>query len=217
MDADFWHERWQSARIGFHQADINAHLQQYWQHTDAEAGDEVLVPLCGKSHDMRWLAQQGHAVAGFELSPVAVNDFFAEAGLTPSCKEEGPLLCWQQGPFSLYQGDFFKAGQLGLTFKLAYDRAALIALPPDMRPAYAELMAGLMAAGGRVLLVTVDHDSKQDQTPPFAVAEAEVRALFEPYFELKVLEQTHAGELHRRVASGECSYFDELCYLLTRR
>ncbi|MGP7732819.1 thiopurine S-methyltransferase [Oceanimonas smirnovii] len=217
MDANFWHERWQTARIGFHQSDINVHLQQCWEHTDAEAGNEVLVPLCGKSLDMCWLAEQGQAVAGFELSPLAVKDFFTDAGLTPSCKEEGAFLCWQQGPFSIYEGDFFKASELGLQFKLAYDRAALIALPPAMRPAYAKQLAELLESDGRVLMITVDHDAQEDQTPPFAVKEADVRALFAPYFEISLLEHTCLGAQHRRVASGECSYFDELCFLLTRR
>ena len=74
-----------------------------------------------------------------------------------------------------------------------------------------------MERGGRVLMVTVKHDARDDQTPPFSVPEAEVRALFESLFEVTLLEHTSAGAQHRRVASGECSYFDELCFLLTRR
>ncbi|WP_107852208.1 thiopurine S-methyltransferase [Oceanimonas marisflavi] len=217
MDAEFWHQRWQTSRIGFHQNEINAHLRACWQRTDALPGAEVLVPLCGKSRDMHWLVEQGHGVAGFELSPLAVEDFFTEAGLQPQRMAEGPFTCWQQGPLRLYEGDFFQAGALGRQFELAYDRAALIALPPAMRPGYAALMASLMSSAGRVLLVTVNHDSVKGQQPPFAVNEAEVRTLFEPYFEVELLAHTREGSQNRRVVAGECTFFDELCFLLTRR
>lgn len=50
---------------------------------DLAQGSRVFVPLCGKSLDMIWLAQQGHEVIGVELSPVAVEDFFRENGLNP--------------------------------------------------------------------------------------------------------------------------------------
>ena len=217
MDPQFWHQRWQTSRIGFHQNDINTHLRSCWHHTGAQPGTQVLVPLCGKSRDMHWLAEQGHSVAGFELSPLAIGDFFEEATLSPVRDTEGPFVRWQQGAFSLYEGDFFQAGALGRQFELAYDRAALIALPPAMRPEYAGLLAKLVKAGGRVLLVTVNHDSAQDQSPPFAVNEREVRTLFDPYFEVVLLERTEEGSNNRRVAAGECSFFDELCFVLTRR
>ncbi|AEY02072.1 thiopurine S-methyltransferase [Oceanimonas sp. GK1] len=216
MEPHFWHQRWQSARIGFHQREINPHLRACWQHTGAPPNTEVLVPLCGKSRDMYWLAEQGHAVAGFELSPLAIADFFAEAKLTPKREPSGLFVCWQHEPFRLYEGDFFHADALGRQFDLAYDRAALIALPATMRPAYAALLARLNNPGGRVLLVTVDHDA-QAPSPPFAVNEAEVRTLFEPCFEVALLAHLEEGARNRRVAAGECTFFDEWCFLLTRR
>ncbi|WMC11902.1 thiopurine S-methyltransferase [Oceanimonas pelagia] len=216
MDPQFWHQRWQTSRIGFHQGDINTHLRACWHHTEARPGTEVLVPLCGKSRDMHWLAEQGHSVAGFELSPLAIGDFFAEAGLAPLCQSEGPFVRWQRPPFNLYEGDFFRADTLGRQFALAYDRAALIALPPAMRPGYAALLAALMQAGGRMLLITVNHDGPEEQAPPFAVDETEVKALFEPHFEVKLLQRIEEGRQNRRVAAGECRFFDELCFVLKR-
>ncbi|OXY82913.1 thiopurine S-methyltransferase [Oceanimonas doudoroffii] len=217
MDANFWHQRWQSSRIGFHQSDINLHLRTCWHHTGAGPGTEVLVPLCGKSLDMHWLAEQGHTVAGFELSPLAVAGFFEEAGLTPERTAEGAFEHWLCAPYHLYAGDFFAAEQLGRQFNAAYDRAALIALPPAMRADYVDLMARLITSGGRVLLVTLNHDSAKDQTPPFAVDETEVRTLFESRFEVSLLDRQQQGRQHPRVAAGDCTFFDELCFLLTRR
>jgi thiopurine S-methyltransferase len=78
MDPDFWHERWKTNQIGFHQGEINHCLVRYWPSLGLKTGGRVLVPLCGKSRDMFWLLEQGFAVTGIEISPIAVEAFFAE-------------------------------------------------------------------------------------------------------------------------------------------
>lgn len=214
MEAAFWHQRWKENRIGFHQADVNPWLPVGWS---ARQGDEpVLVPLCGKSSDMLWLHRQGHPIDGFELSELAVSQFFSENGLTETVSEVGPYRCHHHDSLRLYQGDFFAAPELGRRYRLAYDRAALIALPTAMRRQYAELMSRLMAAGGQVLLVTLEYQPEQQKQPPFSVGEMEVRTLFERDFRVEVLGRATERE-HPRVESGQLSYFDEVAYRLTRR
>ena len=82
MEHNFWHERWQSNQLGFHQDATNQRLMTYWPQLALAAGSTVLVPLCGKSLDMAWLAAQGHKVLGIELSQIAVDAFFSENKLT---------------------------------------------------------------------------------------------------------------------------------------
>ncbi len=36
-------------------------------------GRRVLVPLCGKTPDLLWLAEQGNEIVGVELSEIAVH------------------------------------------------------------------------------------------------------------------------------------------------
>jgi thiopurine S-methyltransferase len=84
MDPTFWHERWQKKETAFHQGAVNDLLQRYWAQLGLSVGSTVFVPLCGKSVDMVWLAEQGHRVIGAELSQIAIDDFFAERGLTPA-------------------------------------------------------------------------------------------------------------------------------------
>ncbi len=55
MKHDFWHEKWRSGKLGFHQEKVNSRLVRYWQLLDLNDGDPVFVPLCGKSLDMLWL------------------------------------------------------------------------------------------------------------------------------------------------------------------
>ena len=79
MDTDYWRERWARSETGFHQKEINPHLQRFWSALNLAPGSRVFVPLCGKSRDMLWLRGQGHEVVGVEISPLAVEAFFAEA------------------------------------------------------------------------------------------------------------------------------------------
>jgi thiopurine S-methyltransferase len=84
MEPDFWFERWQRGEIGWHGAEFNRHLLDYWPLLGLPAGTRTFVPLCGKSLDLLWLAGRGERVLGVELSQLAVESFFAEQGLQPT-------------------------------------------------------------------------------------------------------------------------------------
>ena len=62
-----WLERWRDGRIAFHRDAVHPALERYWPDLQNQ-GSKILVPLCGKSLDMRWLAGQGHPVLGIELA-----------------------------------------------------------------------------------------------------------------------------------------------------
>ena len=107
MDPNFWHERWQKKETGFHQPAVNDLLQLYWSRLGLEAGSEVFVPLCGRSLDMVWFADQGHRVIGAELSQIAIDEFFAERGFTPATSTNASFNVKSAGPFEIWCGDFF--------------------------------------------------------------------------------------------------------------
>src|SRR5690348_16253628 len=83
MEADFWLQRWQEGRTGWHRDAVMPLLEQHWPALGVPHGTRVLVPLCGKSLDMAWLASQGLRVRGVELSPLAIETFFTEQALQP--------------------------------------------------------------------------------------------------------------------------------------
>ena len=178
MEPDFWHQRWQQNLIGFHQAEGNPYLRQYWGELGVAAPARVLVPLCGKSYDLMWLHQQGYHVEGVELSELAVRAFFVEQGLTPHQHKVGEYSLWEGEGIRLWCGDFFKltAAQLG-PIDAVYDRAALIALPPPMRQAYVRQLQTLVGDVPH-LLVTLEYPQGQMDGPPFSVEAAEVARLF---------------------------------------
>ena len=77
MQPDFWHKRWQSGQIGFHQSAVDRHLERYWPELGLANDSRVFVPLCGKSLDLLWLQERHESVTGVELSAVALESFCA--------------------------------------------------------------------------------------------------------------------------------------------
>lgn len=186
MDKQFWHERWENNQIGFHQREINSYLQEYWSRLQLPAGSTVFVPLCGKSRDMLWLLEQGHRVLGIELSPIAVADFFRENNLEPEVRSENGVEHWSCDELEILCGDFFSlnAGDVAHC-DAVYDRASLIAMPPSMRPAYAEKLQQLFPAARPILLVTMEYPQHEMDGPPFAVHQAEVTGFYADRYEVE--------------------------------
>lgn len=150
----------------------------------------MFVPLCGKSSDMLWPHERGHEVVVVELSPIAVRDFFVENKLKPTTKRRGNYEHWESGRFKILVGDFFALDASMLSGIVGvYDRASLIALPPDMRPRYAGHLAAILPAKAEILLVTLEYPQMLMPGPPFSVGEAEVWKLFEARYRAEVLQR----------------------------
>lgn len=180
MDANFWLSRWEKQEIGFHQVEINRYLEQYWPSLELARDSTVLVPLCGKSKDMRWLAQGGHHVLGVEISEAAVQDFFAEWEVQPKVDQKGSFLRYAWENVELLVGDFFALTAEDLQEVAGvYDRAALVALPPDMRRDYVNLLAGILPGNAQTLLITFEYRRGAIKGPPFSIDIDAVKSLFE--------------------------------------
>lgn len=182
MGPGFWRARWEAGQIGFHRSDVHPDLRAHapWLLGDpAEGRRRVLVPLCGKSHDLAWLAAQGCEVVGVELVRGAVEQLFAEAGLAASWRGAHGVALAEAGGISVWVADYLRlpAEALG-RFNAVWDRAALVALDPADRPAYAARHRAVAAPGARLLLDVVQYDPAVMDGPPWPVTEAEVAALF---------------------------------------
>ena len=179
MEKQFWHERWQLNEIGFHQNEINTHLESCWQKLQIKAEATVFVPLCGKSRDMLWLLGQGYKVIGIELSQIAVEEFFKENDLEAKVSSDGEFTCYKTEELTLLCGDFFDLTASNLSSVTAvYDRASLIALPSEMRQKYTQHLNKILPKPTKILLITLEYRQHEMQGPPFSVAEQEVCELF---------------------------------------
>lgn len=217
MHAEFWQARWARNEIGFHANEVNPYLQRYWPGLGLPSGARVLVPLCGKSLDLAWLAAQGCRVVGVELAQKAVEDFFGAHELQAQISQEGAFKVYRAGSVEIYCGDFFAltAQQLG-DCQALYDRAALIALPAEMRARYVAHLRELLAPGCQGLLVTLDYPQAEMQGPPFAVAEREVQSLFESGWQMMLMEARDVLGENMRFQQRGLTRLDERAYRLIR-
>ena len=98
-----------------------------------------------------------------------------------------------------------------------YDRASLVALPPDMRERYARHLVDILPRGTQILLVTFDYPQAEMQGPPFAVSVNEVEALYGKYADIRLLAQEDALAQNPRFKQRGVSRMEESIFLLTLR
>ena len=217
MNPDFWRQRWQDNQIGFHQAAPTPLLLKHWPSLGVPADAKVFVPLAGKSLDMPWFAAQGHRVLGVELSELAVAQFFAENGLRPEIRDTHYGRHYEAGGIELILGDAFGLdADMLRDCDAVFDRAALIALPPELRRRYANELYAKLPAGCRGLLITLEYPQAERDGPPFSVPGDEVRALYGRDWDIDLLERRPIPPEHPGFVSG-VSRLDTAAYALRRR
>lgn len=189
MEKDFWLERWRIGQTGFHQNKIMPLLQKHWPQLGVKPPAKVLVPLAGKTLDIIWFEQLGYEVVAIELSAIAIQQFFNEHNIDPSINKQGKFTIYKSGKITFICGDIFDLEPSFFNdFQACYDRAALIALPPEMRQQYAKHVYGNLPSGCKTLLLTIDYDQSEMQGPPFSVNAADIKQLFANSQSIQLLE-----------------------------
>jgi thiopurine S-methyltransferase len=215
MEPEFWEQRWATGQIGWHHDQVNEALSANLARLTRDRPSRVLVPLCGKSQDLVYLARAGHHAVGIELVEQAVHELFAEHGLTPKIATDVRGVRHETENLTLLQMDFFDVTRHDVgAVDCAYDRAALIALPPGERRRYVTHLLDLLPAGAPILLITLDYDDSSTSGPPFAVSDDEVRELFGPACDVEQLAQIAAEDVSERLRDAGAR---ETTWILSRR
>lgn len=204
MDGDFWRRKWRDNQLGWHQPVAHPMLLSRLAALDLAEEARVFVPLCGKSLDIHWLVANGFRVAGAELVETAVEQLFSELGLEPSISQARASRRYGAEGIDVFVGDLFDLDrdELGQV-DAVYDRAALVAMPAALRPAYATHVAEITARAPQ-LLITFDYDQSQLEGPPFSVDDQEVRGLYGDVYEALFLDSAEvAGGLKGKCPATE--------------
>jgi len=152
----------------------------------------VLVPGCGKGHEVRALAKQpGCSAAGLDLSPAAVAEarrLAAEAGIEKTS--------------SFIEGDFFRlpAEMIG-SFDWVVEHTCFCAIEPRLRSDYVVAAASALRAEGKIFAIFYLNPDTETG-PPFAVSTEELDRLFDPHFALLdqwVPSETFPGRENREL------------------
>jgi thiopurine S-methyltransferase len=217
VEPEFWHDRWRTGQIGFHQADVDELLTQCWPALDLAPKSHVFVPLCGKSLDIIWLMQRGVSVTGIELSAVAIESFCVEHGIPARRRTRADFDVYEAAQLRLFRGDFFAlTPELLGEVSAVYDRAALISWTPQMRAPYLAHLDSLTDIGAKTLLITMEYPQQQMQGPPFSIGAADVDQLYGQRHTIQQLARRDILAVEHRLRARGLTELNEACYRLTR-
>jgi thiopurine S-methyltransferase len=175
VEYGFWAERWDEGRIGFHRETTNPALEKHTHLLQQGENTRILVPLCGKTRDMTHLAHAGFDVVGAEFVEKAAQDFFDEQNLAYGITQEFGHPIYSNPDFRIHVVNIFQLPPEAVgKVDAVYDRAAMIALPPQSRAPYAAHIGSLMAPGAKMLLLSFEYDQSKLDGPPFSVSEEEI-------------------------------------------
>ena len=210
-----WVEKWKKGDIPFHRTEVNPLLTSFFPFESPP--ERVFVPLCGKSLDMAWLAEQGSLVVGVELVPYAVESFFKEQKISYTTKTLPHHTLYQSEKISIYCGDFFHlTPDITGTFPWIYDRAALVAVPKKARKHYAQHLSCFLSEKGVIHRVSLVYQGEEEAGPPYSVPKEEVERLF-PEFYVKKLYEEEIFPLPPHFQKKGFSHVKNLVFQLHRR
>ena len=187
MEAKFWHQRWEKNEIGFHEPKPNPLLVKHSHCLELKKHSRVFVPLCGKTLDIGWLLSKGVRVAGAELSKIAIDQLFTQLRLKPAIRKIGASLHYTAANIDIFVGDIFRLTPQRLgRIDAIYDRAALVALPPQLRKRYTAHITRLTKNAPQ-LLVTFEYDQSLRPGPPFSINNPELVRHYAKKYDLALL------------------------------
>lgn len=217
MQIKDWLERWQKDHIGFHEGSVNTHLKKHISDFNLKSGDRIFMPLCGKAHDIAWLAKQGFEVIGIEIAGIAIEAFYSEFNMQFQQFQSDRFIMRKSGNIMLFEGDYFDLQSDDLAdCKLVYDRAALIAIDEFNRARYCAHMQTITPDNCDMLLVTLDYDQTQMSGPPFSVLQDEVFQHYQSQYQIESLEKNQVVDEQPRWRKQGLTSLMESSYRLKR-
>ena len=204
MDSSFWLQKWEKNEIGFHKSEANPVLVKYFAELSLLKGSRVFVPLCGKTLDISWLLSKGYRVAGAELAEMAVEQLFDELGVKPKISRIGKTSLYSAKDIDIFVGNIFDvSGEMLGSVDAIYDRAALVALPEEIRNRYTVHLKEITDKASK-LLVTFEYDRNLMEGPPFSISKEEVDRHYSDSYDLSFLASNDVvGGLKGKCAAKE--------------
>lgn len=213
MEAEFWKTAWDEGRIGFHRSEYHPQLLDHFEKFQAESEQSILVPLCGKTLDITWLSHQNLYVTGVELCQKAILEYFQDHNIDNYEVRDNS---YTHQNINLIVGDFFDYNYPN-GYDFIYDRAAIVALPPDMRKRYAKRCLELLKPQGKILLIAFEYDQSKVQGPPFNVQESEIHELYANEARIELLEQQTDRIQNPKFKEAGIERFTQKVYLITKK
>lgn len=171
---DFWQQRFETGQTPWDRGNAHPQLARWLAQGLIQAGQAVLVPGCGRGHELVTLARAGVPVLGLDYTPAAVQlarERVHQEGLSALAQvEQADVLQWRPAAHDTRP-------------QLVYEQTCLCALHPDHWGRYAAQLADWLPSGGWLLALFMQarRDSAgqgQIEGPPYHCDITAMRALF---------------------------------------
>jgi methyl halide transferase len=171
LDENYWSNKYSGNDTGWDLNGISTPLKEYFDQLTAK-DLAILIPGCGSSYEAGYLLQHGFSnITLIDISAVLCNKL--RKTFHANLDSEVRIIC----------ADFFQhEGQ----YDLIIEQTFFCALDPSLRKEYAAHMHQLLKPGGKLTGVLFNRDFEGG--PPFGGTEEEYRQLFEPFFEIAIME-----------------------------
>jgi hypothetical protein len=175
LPGEYWDQRYALGETDWDKGAPSPGLVDFLR-LDAHVPGRVLVPGCGRGHDVRTLAQAGFDATGLDVAAVPVRDateLARAAGLSNA---------------TFMHGDFFRADPAWRgRFDWMFEHTFFCAIDPTLRDQYVEQASNLLRQDGHLLGVFYNIQP-EDEGPPFGTTRGELVERFRRRFDL-VLER----------------------------
>lgn len=216
MEISYWQSRWENNKTGWHMDTVYPKLPKVWPQLSVKSDATILVPLCGKSLDIQWFIDRSYNVIGVDASPQALQAIINRTSESFTKSTTHGFSVYRSDSLELWEGNVLKLPRKKISSPdLIYDKAAIIALPTEMRSRYAEKLRSLCTRNTRIMIQTFEYVQNEMNGPPFSVEESELKRLFGDQFSLRLLhKQSKLDALDRFRRRGLSSYLKEKVFLL---
>lgn len=161
LSSSYWQARYDEGSTGWDRGGPSPTLLR-WLESGELRPCRILVPGCGRGHEVVALASRGFEVTGVDFAAAAVEAVRGQLAVAGLAAE-------------IVQADLF-AYEPALPFEAIYEQTCLCALPPGRWAEYERRLAAWLAPGGQLVAAFMQTDAADG--PPFACRPDVMRELF---------------------------------------
>lgn len=169
----YWEDKYQNQKTGWDMGEVSPPLKAYFDQLEDKTID-IFFPGAGNAYEAEYLFNLGfNNIYVADISKIPLTNF---SNRIPDFSKN-----------QLLHKNFFDVQK---RFDLIIEQTFFCALPPKLRPDYAQKMQQLLKPKAKLVGVLFDFPLDSDE-PPFGGNKTEYLSYFEDYFEINVLDRCY--------------------------
>ena len=178
-----WQSHYENNDLGWDLGQVSPPFVKLWQDKKLPLG-KVLIPGCGRGHEVAFLADKGFEVTAVDFSQGAITY------LKNTLKEKN-LSC------QVLHKDFFSLDDShDGVYDLVLEQTFFCAIAPPQRKDYVQKVSRVLKPEG--MLIGLFYHTDKEGGPPFNTSYEDIKNNFSEYFHIQLLEKTLLSSEQRK-------------------